>query len=113
MRANGSSGDGIREVADGVMMITRAVTNSYVVAFHLPDRDVVFTGDALVTFDPYTGGSGPQIVARAATADSDAALAALPALTATAAAIVLPGHGDAWVHGIRDAVGGALARGAH
>lgn len=83
------------------------------VAFHLPDRDVVFTGDALVTFDPYTGGSGPQIVARAATADSDAALAALPALTATAAATVLPGHGDAWVHGIRDAVGGALARGAH
>jgi glyoxylase-like metal-dependent hydrolase (beta-lactamase superfamily II) len=34
------------------------------VAFHLPDRDVVITGDALVTHDPYTDTRGPRIVAR-------------------------------------------------
>lgn len=82
-------------------------------AFHLPDRDAVFTGDALVTFDPYTGRSAPQIVARAATADSRAALAVLPRLIGTGASLVLPGHGDAWPHGIRDAAAGALAAGAH
>lgn len=83
------------------------------VAFHLPDRRIVFSGDALVTFDPYTGRSGPQIVARAATANSTEALAALPALAATDADVVLPGHGAAWTRGIHLAVAQALATGAH
>ncbi len=100
-------------VVGGLMPIATPGHTSGHVAFHLADRDLVFTGDALVTFDPYTGGVGPQIVARAATADSGTALAALPRLTATAAATVLPGHGDAWTHGIEDAVAGALAAGAH
>src|SRR5699024_2319263 len=39
-------------------------------ALHLPERDALITGDALVTLDPYTGLRGPQIVAGAATADS-------------------------------------------
>jgi glyoxylase-like metal-dependent hydrolase (beta-lactamase superfamily II) len=34
------------------------------VALHLPDRDVVITGDALVTHDPYTDNRDPRIVAR-------------------------------------------------
>lgn len=83
------------------------------VAFHLPDRGILFSGDALVTVDPYTGRSGPQIVARAATADSAAALAALPALAATGARTVLPGHGPAWTRGVRLAVSEAVAAGAH
>jgi hypothetical protein len=37
----------------------------------------VIAGDAIVTFDPYTGRSGPRIVARAATADAELALASL------------------------------------
>lgn len=40
-------------------------------ALHLPDRDVVIAGDAIVTLNPYTGATGPQIVARAATVDSE------------------------------------------
>ena len=40
------------------------------VAFHFQDRDTVITGDALVTRDPYTGATGPRLVARAATAMS-------------------------------------------
>ncbi|RWR18937.1 MBL fold metallo-hydrolase [Microbacterium enclense] len=81
------------------------------VAFHLPDRGVLFTGDALVTLDPYTGRRGPRIVARAATADSTEALATLTVLESTGASLVLPGHGDAWPAGIHRAVVEARAAG--
>lgn len=80
-------------------------------ALHLPDRDAILTGDALVTFDPYTGGSGPQVVSGAATADLDTAFAALSALDATEAATVLPGHGDPWREGIRTATAAARLAG--
>lgn len=70
---------------------------------HLPDRSTLLSGDALVTLDPYTGRTGPQIVAGAATADSDLALASLDALAETDARIVLPGHGEPWTAGIRSA----------
>jgi glyoxylase-like metal-dependent hydrolase (beta-lactamase superfamily II) len=80
-------------------------------AFFLPSRGVLFSGDALVTFDPYTGAEGPRAVARAATADSAAALAHLDALAATDAALVLPGHGGAWDGGIVDAVARAREAG--
>src|ERR671917_2031847 len=36
-------------------------------ALHLPERDAVITGDAIVMLDPYTGRRGPRLVARAAT----------------------------------------------
>lgn len=81
-------------------------------ALFFPERDALITGDALVTLDPYTGHRGPQIVAGAATADSDAALASLHTLAETDARIVLPGHGRPWTAGIRPAVDIALSRGA-
>jgi glyoxylase-like metal-dependent hydrolase (beta-lactamase superfamily II) len=65
-------------------------------ALHLADRDVLLVGDAIVTLDPYTGRTGPRIVAGAATADSDLALRSLGALAATGARLVLPGHGEPW-----------------
>lgn len=73
-------------------------------ALHLPDRDVLVSGDALVTLDPYTGFTGPQIVARAATADTSTALASLDALAETGATTVLPGHGEPWRAGVQAAV---------
>jgi glyoxylase-like metal-dependent hydrolase (beta-lactamase superfamily II) len=73
-------------------------------ALHLPERDVILTGDALVTLDPYTARTGPRIVAGAATADSAQALTSLAALAQTAATIVLPGHGDPWTQGVESAV---------
>jgi glyoxylase-like metal-dependent hydrolase (beta-lactamase superfamily II) len=79
--------------------------------FFLPDRGVLFSGDALVTLDPYTGETGPRIVARAATADSASALVALSALAETDAGVVLPGHGSPFVDGARPAVAQALAAG--
>jgi glyoxylase-like metal-dependent hydrolase (beta-lactamase superfamily II) len=68
-------------------------------ALHLPGRDAVIAGDAVVTLDPYTGRRGPQLVARAATADVERNLAALDGMAATAATHVLTGHGEPWHDG--------------
>ncbi len=73
-------------------------------ALHLPDRDCVIAGDAIVTLNPYTAGTGPQIVARAATADSERALSSLDALADTGAKTVLTGHGEPWTVGAGRAV---------
>ena len=45
-------------------------------SLHLPDRDAIIAGDAVVTLDPYTGARGPRLVARAAVAAARAAGAA-------------------------------------
>jgi glyoxylase-like metal-dependent hydrolase (beta-lactamase superfamily II) len=81
-------------------------------ALHLPDRDAVIAGDALVTLDPYTAKVGPRIVARAATADSERNLRSLDALEATGARTVLVGHGDPWREGVASAVARARATGS-
>jgi glyoxylase-like metal-dependent hydrolase (beta-lactamase superfamily II) len=82
-------------------------------AFLLPGSGALITGDALVTLDPYTGRTGPQIVAGAATADSADALSSLDALAALEATLLLPGHGDPWRGRPADAVAEARAVGAH
>ncbi len=82
------------------------------VALHLPERDAVITGDALVTHDPYTDTRGPRTVARAATADSERALASLEVLADTGAGTLLPGHGDPWTGGAESAVQEARRVGA-
>lgn len=84
-------------------------------ALHLPDRDVLLTGDALVTLDPYTGKRGPQIIAGAATADSSQALVSLDRLAAydSGATTLLPGHGEPWTGGVAAAVAQAIEVGAH
>ena len=78
-------------------------------ALHLPDRDVVIAGDAVVTLDPYTGRTGPRIIASAATADSERNLASLEALAETGAGTVLVGHGEPWTRGARAIVDEARA----
>jgi glyoxylase-like metal-dependent hydrolase (beta-lactamase superfamily II) len=80
-------------------------------ALHLPDRDVVIAGDAVVMLDPYTAERGPKIVAGAATADSERALRTLDALAETEASTVLTGHGEAWRGGAAAAVEAARAAG--
>lgn len=80
-------------------------------ALHFPDRDAVIAGDAVVTLNPYTGGLGPQIAARGATADSARALRSLDALADTRARTVLTGHGEPWTEGVEEAVAGARAAG--
>jgi glyoxylase-like metal-dependent hydrolase (beta-lactamase superfamily II) len=74
------------------------------VAFHLPDRGVLFSGDALVTYNPLTGARGPQIMPRAFAADALQALATLAALERIDAGVMLPGHGEPWTDGPEAAV---------
>jgi glyoxylase-like metal-dependent hydrolase (beta-lactamase superfamily II) len=81
------------------------------VALHLPGRNAVITGDALVTHDLYTDRRGPRIVARGATADSERALASLDRLAATGAETLLPGHGGPWTGGAEQAVQAARRAG--
>jgi glyoxylase-like metal-dependent hydrolase (beta-lactamase superfamily II) len=80
-------------------------------ALHLPDRDVLIAGDAVVMLDPYTARRGPCIVAGAATADSERNLRTLDALAETGARTVLTGHGEPWTDGIDAAVARARAAG--
>jgi glyoxylase-like metal-dependent hydrolase (beta-lactamase superfamily II) len=79
-------------------------------ALHLPERNTVIAGDAIVTLDPYTARRGPRLVARAATVDSERNTASLDALLATRAKTVLTGHGEPWTDGVESAV--TLARNA-
>jgi glyoxylase-like metal-dependent hydrolase (beta-lactamase superfamily II) len=78
-------------------------------ALHFPDRDAVIAGDAMVMLDPYTNRTGPRLVARAATVDSERNRMTLEALAATGARIVLTGHGPVWDRGAREAVAAARA----
>jgi glyoxylase-like metal-dependent hydrolase (beta-lactamase superfamily II) len=80
-------------------------------ALELPGRDLVFTGDALVTYNPYTGRRGPQIVSRAATADSPRALASLDRIAESGVGLLLPGHGEAWRGSAAEAVAQAREAG--
>lgn len=76
-------------------------------ALLLRDRETLLTGDALVTLDPYKGIPGAQIIAGAATADSELALKTLDAILATGARVLLPGHGEPWRDGVEAAVASA------
>jgi glyoxylase-like metal-dependent hydrolase (beta-lactamase superfamily II) len=82
-------------------------------ALHMPDRDVLIAGDAIVTLDPYTGATGPQLVAGAATANSELALESLDVLEETGAGTVLTGHGPPWRDGVGEAARRARAVGPH
>ena len=75
------------------------------------DRDTVVAGDAIVTLDPYKAARGAQIVAGAATANSDLALQSLDAIASTGVRTLLPGHGEPWHSGADAAVASARAIG--
>ena len=81
-------------------------------ALLLADRDVLFTGDALVTRDPYTGRTGPRLVALAATADAQQALASLDRIGSISANTLLPGHGEPFSEGADEAARMARDAGA-
>lgn len=114
--------DGVREVVRYESSGTLPVPGSPRILFtpghtlghcslHLPDRDTVIAGDAIVTLDPYTGRKGPRVVARAATADSERALRVLDTIAETGVRTVLVGHGEPWTGGAEDAVARARAAG--
>ncbi len=73
-------------------------------ALHFEDRDILVTGDALVTRNPLTGRLGPQIMPSGLNQDTPAALSSLEALGRVNAAMILPGHGEPWTKGVPDAI---------
>jgi glyoxylase-like metal-dependent hydrolase (beta-lactamase superfamily II) len=73
-------------------------------ALHLPERDVVIAGDAIVATEPYTQRPGPRIVCRAATADVEQNRRSLDRLADLSAGVALTGHGPPIFGGIKAAV---------
>lgn len=80
------------------------------VAYSLPDRGVVFSGDALVTLDVLTGETGPRLLPDALNADPLMAMTSLSAFEQLDAQVLLPGHGDPWRGTPADAVAQARGR---
>ena len=81
-------------------------------ALHLPDRDVLFAGDAIVTHDPYTDRTGPRLVARCATWNSELNLRSLDRIAETSAGTLLCGHGEPFLDGAVAAAAAAREAGA-
>lgn len=108
----------VREMADGYTLDVPGQPRAVHLGGHtpgstavvLPDRGVVFTGDNLVTTDPYTRRTGPQLMLCGVQHDETGARDALVRLAEVEAAVVLPGHGAPWHDGVRRACDQALDR---
>ena len=70
----------------------------------LDERDVILTGDSLVTLHLGNGRTGARVMPRAFNKNSAQALESLDHLHGIEAATVLPGHGEPWVGGLASAV---------
>ena len=80
-------------------------------ALHLQDASVVFSGDTLVTFDPYRRRRGPRLLVKGVNEDNEQARTSLDALAELNAQLLLPGHGEPWPDGVAAAVADARRRG--
>ena len=69
----------------------------------LEQRGVVFSGDVLVTLDPFSGRVGPRTLPAFDDVDHGQALEALATVGSTGMDVVLPGHGEPWTGGARAA----------
>jgi glyoxylase-like metal-dependent hydrolase (beta-lactamase superfamily II) len=69
---------------------------------HLRSLNALLVGDAFATYAVTTGARGPRIAPF--TADANRALESLDRIEDVAADLVLPGHGDPWTGGVREAV---------
>jgi glyoxylase-like metal-dependent hydrolase (beta-lactamase superfamily II) len=74
-------------------------------------RQALFSGDCLVTRNPFTGRIGPQIMPAGLNRDSSLALRSLDALAGLRVDVLLPGHGEPWTDGAAEAVARAKAAG--
>src|SRR5258708_5399640 len=79
-------------------------------ALYFEDQDALISGDTLITHNPLTGRTGPQIMPSGFNRDPLQALDSLSALEHLTAEIILPGHGEPWHGPISQAV--QLARAA-
>jgi glyoxylase-like metal-dependent hydrolase (beta-lactamase superfamily II) len=106
-------GDGpLKDVPGRPRVVTLPGHTPGSVGYLFADRGLLFTGDALVTYDGLTGYRGPAVASRAFTHDSRAALASLAALDAINADLLLPGHGEPFTGAPADAAAQARSAGA-
>ena len=75
---------------------------------HFRSLNALLIGDAFATYAVTTGARGPRIAPF--TADADRALESLTRIEDVTPDLVLPGHGDPWTGGVREAV--RLVRGS-
>lgn len=99
MKGNGMRGNGA-VVAEGVHRLTNGVSNFYLIE-----------GDALVTRNPLTGRTGPQIMPAGLNGDSAQALRSLDNLGGLTADVLLAGHGEPWTDGMAEAISRAKSAG--
>lgn len=71
---------------------------------HLANAGVLFSGDALVTYDPYRNLGGPRLLLDGVNEDTRQAVASLDRLERLDVEVLLPGHGDPWTGGVAQAV---------
>jgi glyoxylase-like metal-dependent hydrolase (beta-lactamase superfamily II) len=74
-------------------------------------RSALMTGDAMCTWNAYTGRSGPQIMPSALNQSNDQCFESLDRLASVKADVILPGHGDPFTEGIPEAIRRAKAAG--
>ena len=103
------AGSGPLDVPGGLVPVPTPGHTSGHCAFHLPDRGVLITGDALITAHPAGRTTGPQLCPPMFNHDEAAALASLQALAGLSADTMLPGHGPAYRGSPASAVQRALA----
>lgn len=65
-------------------------------SFLFEDREVLISGDALVTRNTLTGRVGPQIMPSGLNSSTDQAMESLRRLEGVEASRLLPGHGEPW-----------------
>jgi glyoxylase-like metal-dependent hydrolase (beta-lactamase superfamily II) len=76
-------------------------------AFLFEQHSIAFVGDALCSRDPFTGRTGPGLIASAANESNADALESLAAIEALEADTLLFGHGEPWRQGAAAAVAAA------
>jgi len=74
-------------------------------------RGTLLTGDAMCTWNAYTGRKGPQIMPSALNMSNAQCLASLDRLAGVTADVILPGHGDPFTEGVPEAIRRAKAAG--
>lgn len=73
-------------------------------AFRVPDREVLFVGDALATMDPLRGTECEPAPVPIGNADDRRAMESIRDLAAFGDVTLLPGHGNPWCGHLGDAV---------
>jgi glyoxylase-like metal-dependent hydrolase (beta-lactamase superfamily II) len=73
-------------------------------ALDFASHGALFVGDAMCTWNPLTGATGPQLMPRPLNVSNAECLSSLDAIESVGADVLLPGHGEPWRGGVATAV---------